>query len=244
MVAARPTRREKRRVQTVREIKSLAMEQIRQGGPDAVSLSGIVRQMSMSPAAVYRYFQNRDALIADLVIDTYDEFADSLVAVVARAGSAQEKLTAALKGGRVWALEHPNSYRLIFQTHIGSGNDCAVERTLSAASRSMVVLVAVLIGASSTASMGEGLPIEKNELERAIQIWSKRSGHAEVAPSLLMVAMLTWTRLHGIISLELGGHLDAAGLSADLLFDAEIAAVCGSHAQEGGAVAARTLRSR
>ena len=48
----RPTRREERRIETVREIKQLAMDQISVGGPDAVSLSGIVREMSMSPAAV------------------------------------------------------------------------------------------------------------------------------------------------------------------------------------------------
>src|SRR3954470_22873424 len=78
----RPTRREQRRASTVQEIKALAMQQISVGGPDAVSLSGIVREMSMSPAAVYRYFENRDALLGELVVDSYTEFADFLVASV------------------------------------------------------------------------------------------------------------------------------------------------------------------
>ena len=37
-----------------------------------------------------------------------------------------------------------------------------------------------------------------------------------------MLAFLTWTRLHGIISLELGGHLASTGIGADLLFEAEV----------------------
>ena len=85
----KPTRREERRAQTVREIKQLAMEQISAGGPDAVSLSGIVREMSMSPAAIYRYFANRDALLADLVVDAYDELADFLIEIAAAESGPQ-----------------------------------------------------------------------------------------------------------------------------------------------------------
>src|SRR3954471_10323105 len=112
----KPTRREERRVQTVREIKELAMEQVRAGGPDAVSLSGIVREMSMSPAAVYRYFESRDALLGELVVDAYNAFADFIVESSAASRSAASHLTAVLNAARSWALDHPNAYRLIFQT--------------------------------------------------------------------------------------------------------------------------------
>ena len=241
-VTQKPTRRDERRLQTLQEIKSLAMEQIREGGPDAVSLNGIVRQMSMSPAAIYRYFENRDALLADLVVDAYDDFANSLAAVAAQGGSPEEKLLAVLSAGRTWALAHPNAYRLIFQTSIGSGKEFAVDRTVSAATRSMAVVVAALVevfgegvagacdeaiaepfgGATSEAPTTGSAAIE---LDRAIRIWSDRSGFADVPPAVLTAAVMSWTRLHGIISLELGGHLDAAGLDAGLLYSTEIAAI-------------------
>src|SRR3954466_2411114 len=92
----RPTRREQRRAQTLREIKALAMQQISTGGPDAVSLSGIVREMSMSPAAIYRYFVNRDALLAELVVDAYDELADALTELRPRGGTAADHLATVL----------------------------------------------------------------------------------------------------------------------------------------------------
>src|SRR5687767_4347878 len=108
---ARPSRREERRSQTVREIKDLAMRQISEGGPDALSLSGIVREMSMSPPALYRYFANRDALLADLVVDAYDDLADHLVALGETRRSASDHLDAVLAGTREWAHDHPNAYR-------------------------------------------------------------------------------------------------------------------------------------
>ena len=53
------TRRERYRQQTINEIKTLAMEQVTDGGVATVSLNAIARTMAMSPGALYRYFDNR-----------------------------------------------------------------------------------------------------------------------------------------------------------------------------------------
>jgi AcrR family transcriptional regulator len=238
----RPTRREERRAQTVQEIKSLAMEQIRQGGPDAVSLSGIVREMSMSPAAVYRYFENRDALLADLVVDAYDDFADSLAAVAPAGEDAAARLTSVLDGIRSWALDHPNPYRLIFQTSIGSGQDLAPERTVSAASRSMAVLVAALAEASTAESPASGASVslaaaaESQTLHEAIRAWGERSGLSDIPSPILHLALISWTRLHGVISLELGGHLASAGIDPGALYAAEVSTIRAAATVSGGGV--------
>lgn len=223
-VPGRPTRREERRAQTVREIKNLAMQQISQSGPEAVSLSGIVREMSMSPAALYRYFANRDALLADLVVDAYNELADSLADVAAKKGSPAKRLDAVLRGTRTWALENPNAYRLIFHTSIGSGKEFAPDRTIPAASRSMSVIVnaiAAVAGTGETTSDADPSPVNA-EISSAFLVWAERSGFADFSVDVLMLAFLTWTRLHGIISLELGGHLAATGIGADIVFEAEL----------------------
>lgn len=228
----RPTRREERRAQTVREIKTLAMEQIRLGGPDAVSLSGIVREMSMSPAAVYRYFANRDALLADLVVDAYDDFADALAALAEDGSGAVETLASVLAGVRTWAREHPNAYRLIFQTSIGSGQDLAPERTVPAASRSMLVLVRALADAQAAAHPGKNQgptsPADDQpgrDLDQTIRTWGERTGLAAYPLAVLRLALASWTRLHGVISLELGGHLGATGIDPGVLYAAEVAVI-------------------
>ena len=220
----RPTRREERRIETVREIKQLAMDQISTGGPDAVSLSGIVREMSMSPAAVYRYFANRDALLADLVVDAYNDLADSLVALRAVDGSPGDYLDAVLRGTRAWALEQPNAYRLIFQTRIGSGEEFAADRTIPASSRSMTVIVRALDAVAGLRHGDGGGPGPEtgDEMTRAFAQWAERTGITDVPTAVLALAFLAWTRLHGIISLELGGHLASTGIGADVLFEAEI----------------------
>ena len=225
----RPTRREERRAQTVAEIKALAMEQIRLGGPDAVSLSGIVREMAMSPAAVYRYFAGRDALLADLVVDAYDDLADFLESLAAGGGTVDETLAAVLGGARTWAREHPNAYRLIFQTSSGSGQELAPGRTVPAATRSMAVLVGALSAASVDAATGTAAARSAPDgLDALVEGWGERSGLAGPSPLVLRLALTAWTRLHGIISLELGGHLGAAGVDPGVLYAAEVAVVRGA----------------
>lgn len=220
----RPTRREERRTQTVREIKQLAMEQISKGGPDAVSLSGIVREMSMSPAALYRYFANRDALLADLVVDSYNELADSLEALEPGKGSAEKHLDTVLRATRSWALENPNAYRLIFQTSIGSGENFAADRTIPAASRSMAVVVNAIaaVAGQSDPLPGSPKPATNVRMTEAFRAWAERRGLSHLSLDVLTLAFFTWTRLHGIISLELGRHLAATGIGAEVLFDAEV----------------------
>jgi AcrR family transcriptional regulator len=222
--AIRPTRREERRAQTVREIKELAMRQVSEGGPDAVSLSGIVREMSMSPAAVYRYFDSRDALLADLVVDAYNELADSLVEIERGKSAAADHLGAVLRATRAWALAHPNSYRLIFQTSIGSGEHFAAERTVPAASRSMAVVVDAIDGmaAHNSAATTRTRASLSAELRSALEDWRDRTGLAAVSLEVLDLAVVSWTRLHGVISLEIGGHLAATGIGGAVLFDAEV----------------------
>ncbi|GAA1230902.1 TetR/AcrR family transcriptional regulator [Kitasatospora nipponensis] len=226
---ARPSRREQRREQTLQEIKALAMEQIAGGGPDAVSLNGIARSMAMSPAAVYRYFDNRDALLADLVVEVYDSLADALEAAARGAGTPEQRLAAVAHASRSWALEHPNPYRLIFQTTSGSGQDLAPERTIPAASRSMGALLDAL-SAVAAAAQGEGdgeggegdRDPQGPELGEQVRAWAERTGMPDLPVRVLTLGLLCWTRLHGVISLELGHHLVSTGIDPGLLYRAEV----------------------
>lgn len=192
------------------------MRQIAADGPDAVSLNAIARTMAMSPAALYRYFDNRDALLADLVVTFYDDLADTLEAA---AGAPADHVTDVARTYRRWALEHPNQYRLIFQTTSGSGQDLAPERTIPAASRSMHVIVAALAAAAGDR------PNRPGPLDDQIHGWATRTGLPDMPAGLLALGLTCWTRLHGVISLELGHHLASTGVDPALLYDAEIRSI-------------------
>ena len=81
MLTPRPTRREQQRAQTLAEIKQLAMAQVAAGGVESLSLNAIAKDMAMSGAAIYRYFDGREQLLAALAVDAYTDLAEIEVAV-------------------------------------------------------------------------------------------------------------------------------------------------------------------
>jgi AcrR family transcriptional regulator len=213
-VRGAPTRRERQRRETLAEIKTRAVDQVAAGGAESVSLNAIARAMGMSPAALYRYFASRDALLAELVADAYGSLADALAEAAERADGAPGALVAVAHGYRDWALAHPNSYLLIFQSPNGSGLDLEPERIVAAAQRSMDVILSALGGAAG-ADLGP-------ELAGQVAAWGHRSQVPGLTAGQRYLGLLAWTRLHGLISLELGQHLTATGVDPGLLYEAEV----------------------
>ncbi|MFD0430956.1 TetR/AcrR family transcriptional regulator [Streptomyces zhihengii] len=78
--------REKRRASAVAEIKDVAKELLVKGGPGAVSLRAISREMGMTPSALYRYYPSLEALLADVRSDLFQEL--GAVTTLARDGVA------------------------------------------------------------------------------------------------------------------------------------------------------------
>jgi AcrR family transcriptional regulator len=211
-----PSRRQRYRQQTLAEIKLTAAAQVAEGGPAAVSLNAIAKTMGMSPGALYRYFDNRDDLLAELVVDAYNDLADQLEATAA-AATRRTRVRDIARAYRSWALAAPNSYRLIFETTTGSGHGLAPERVVPASQRSMKVFLAALADSPSgdqSTTIAKGL---RTQLEQ----WAQRV-QPQTPPAVLYLALTFWSRLHGLISLELGGHISATSVDPELLFEAEI----------------------
>ena len=216
------TRRERYRLQTIDEIKTLAMEQVSSAGVAAVSLNAIARSMAMSPGALYRYFDNRDELLAELAVDAYNALADALEHVAPQGVSPAARLTAVAEGYRQWAVRQPNTYRLIFESPTGSGEEFASEPITRAAQRSMDVFLQVLSEFDPPPEDGSTAV-----LEQQIAVWAARSSHSRLSTGTLRLGLSWWARLHGLVSLELGGHLRATGVDPHLLYRSEIQALVG-----------------
>lgn len=222
MSDARPaTRRERLREQTLAEVKEHALAQVARGGPQALSLNAVARAMGMSGPALYRYFSSRDDLLAALVADSYDDLAESLrrAADEARRRAPAGRFRAVAGAYRAWALAHPHRYRLVFSTTAGSGR-LAPEHTIPAAHRSMVVLLEAIVGLGPQPGAEAGRP---TPLDRQLQRWaSSRPGDRELSPAVLALGVLAWTRLHGVVSLEIEGAFAAMGIDPTALYDAEV----------------------
>ena len=59
-------------------------------------------------------------------------------------------------------------------------------------------------------------------LSAQVTQWGKRAQHDDLGPAVLFLALVFWSRLHGLISLEIDHHLQATGIDPELLFTAEI----------------------
>lgn len=160
------------------EITALARAQVGGGGESAVSLNAIARTMRTSPAALYRYFDNRDDLVAELVVDAYLDLAAHLEA--AGSGVGAEQVRAVARAFRAWALASPNTYRLVFESVSGSGLALAADRIRPAAQRSMDVFLRALagIGLEGDGEVGD-------ELSAQLVAWGERAEHPDLPPAVL-----------------------------------------------------------
>jgi AcrR family transcriptional regulator len=214
------SRRELYREQTRDEIMTIGLRQIADGGVEALSLNAIAKEMAVSGAALYRYFASRDELIAALMVQAYKDLAHALEATAARRHkSGPARVHAVAAAYREWALAQPHRYRLIFSTRVGPGS-LASDDIVLASQRSMNVFLQALSGLTSR-SEASGRTVSP-ALASQLRAWHRRSTEPALPPATLRLGMTCWTRLHGILSLEIDGHLLATNVDPALLYHAEV----------------------
>ncbi|MFF1873317.1 TetR/AcrR family transcriptional regulator [Streptomyces sp. CB03911] len=202
------TPRERYRTQVRAEIVEQAWKQVATAGASALSLNAIAKRMGMSGPALYRYFASRDDLITELVREAYRSLADTLRAAAA-AGADLAGLAHAL---RDWALADPQRYFLVYGTPVP--NYHAPEDTTAVSSEIMTILVDAC---TALAPAGPPTPFGAHLADH--RDWA---GDHPAPPEALHRFLAFWTRLHGVLSLELAGHFTGMGFDPALLFAAEL----------------------
>lgn len=203
------TRRERLHETTREEIKDVARQQMAEHGAPALSLRAIAAHMGLTPPALYRYFENRDALVTALIVDAYNSLADTLEAAthITPPEDYGGHLLAVTLAYRDWALSHPQDYTLVFGTPI-PGYQGPVEIIVPAASRSMAMLLSLFEAAWQAGQLK--LSAEDAQLSPALQAlleeWQQRHGVTQTAP-ILHLALAAWGQMHGLVMLELFHHL-------------------------------------
>jgi AcrR family transcriptional regulator len=218
---ARPTKKEQ--IPNLGElIKETAWEQIAVKGAAALSLRALSRQLGISAPAIYHYYHTRDALVTALIIDAYSSLGDSQLLAQERlpAQDLTGRLTAIGKAYRDWALRYPQRYQLIFGTPI-PGYAAPYEEVLPAGARSLRALVSVLDallrnGRLRTAGLPDSLP----GAEDAFSAWKAFAG--DFQREALAAAVIVWSRVHGLVSLELAGNIPPHGVDHGSLYDWEL----------------------
>ncbi|MBO4159935.1 TetR/AcrR family transcriptional regulator [Micromonospora sp. MMS20-R2-23] len=200
--------RERYRAQVRAEIKQRAWEQLATTGVSALSLKAIAEQLGMSGPALYRYFASRDELITALIRDAYRSLADAL-RTAADAGADVAGLAHTV---RAWALDDPQRYLLIWGTPVPGYH--APDDTTAISAEIMATVV--------DAYRRRDVQPSGRRIEAHLDDHRGWAGDPTVPAAALRQALAFWTRVHGVLSLELAGHFADMGFDPALLFDDEI----------------------
>lgn len=199
-------------------IKDTAWKQIAEFGASALSLRAIARELKITAPAIYNYFPDRDALVTALIIDAYKSFGDSQLEArdAIPANDMEGQMKAIGIAYRTWAHTYPQCYQLIFGTPI-PGYEAPLMEVLPYGARSLSALVSVVEQLRIAGKLNiKSFPEVKEEYKAEFEVWKTYGGDVDILS--LSVAMIIWSRVHGIVSLEIAGNLPPFGTSGDELY--------------------------
>jgi AcrR family transcriptional regulator len=83
-------------------------------GPDAVTMRQLAAALGVSPMTPYRYFQDKEDILAAVRTNGFNRFAEALEQAYASVEGARAKGAAVGDAYINFALEHPATYKLMF----------------------------------------------------------------------------------------------------------------------------------
>jgi len=117
---------------------------------------------------------------------------------------------------RTWAHTYPQRYQLIFGTPI-PGYEAPLMEVLPSAARSLSALVSVVEQLRVSGKLNvTSFPEVKKEYKVSFETWKKYGGDVDMLS--MSVAMVIWSRVHGIVSLEIANNLPPFGANGDELY--------------------------
>ena len=208
-------RRERYREDTKTEAKRIALEQLAEQGIAGISINAIAKRMGVTGPALYRYFKGRDELLNDLIRDAWHDLADAVEGAVAASAGAPspDRVRAFADAFRTWGVTQPHRYLLLFGTPLPGYQ--APQDTILMAHRTMSALLGVLPHEGATTT-------RPSNVDAQVVAWADSRGEGSVPPAVLLTGLRAFTRLHGVLSLEVSGQFGPMGIDPALLYRAEV----------------------
>ena len=149
-------------------------------GPQGVTMRELASALGVSPMTPYRYFRDKDDILAAVRARAFDRFAESLEMAYAGPGSVAERALVKRDAYVRFALEEPATYRLMFDLSQPTEDEYPdLVRAMTRARGTMTSHVRDLVA--------EGI----------------LSGDPE------LIGHVFWAALHGAVTLHLAGKLSA-----------------------------------
>lgn len=219
------TRRERLRMAAATEIKESARRLLAEGGLPALTLRAIGRDMGMTAPAIYRYFPSIDALVDALTEDLFDELVTEVDAAREGAGSDPvARMAGMAQAFRHWGVTHTAEFALMFGPRVPGVTVMWSERQAAAEDGSARFGAAFLEEFANIAADAplNTLPEEVLRDHLAPQLQPFRANHGDQPLPVVFVCLSAWTRLYGLVAMEVFGHIRWAVDDAQALFDLEL----------------------
>jgi AcrR family transcriptional regulator len=211
---------------TFDKIKAIARQQMMENGTAGISLRGIAREMEMTAPAIYNYYPRLDDLITALLVDAFTGLADAIDKAIASTNNHREQLIGASSAYRNWANANKADFQLIYGNPIPN-YEAPRELTVPLATRPLVSFYRVMMEAYHGGELS--IPTEYASVPKSIEdfvaafLYPQYPQTADLPISLYYLMTLLWTRIHGIVMLEIFGHLEPTIGDSDAFFTNEIA---------------------
>lgn len=159
-----------------------AMEIIDTDGLDAITLRDITQRLGTSRSAVYRHFENKEALILGVITRGYEHL-DLLFTPIFqdRTRSVSERFDTMGRAYLDFAIAHPNLYRLLFGEMYRKEREVLCDYKDESQATGLYALIGLLLEAQE-----EGIIAQENPIVQAATVWAS---------------------VHGLASLLIDGHL-------------------------------------
>jgi AcrR family transcriptional regulator len=187
------------------DILTAAREQLAAEGLSGFSLRAVARRLELAPNTLYTYFPCLDDLITALLVHAFE----SLVVTLQGADNPGEhhcvrRFHALCHAYRAWAVAHPTDYDLVFGQPIPGYH--APERVTSPLlNQAFAVGLQLLADAARSGQLQ--IPAHYQHLPPEIAAaLAAQPLPVDTAPVLRSLMFSVWSRLHGLVTLELHGN--------------------------------------
>ena len=148
-------------------------------GLHAVTIRELARELGMSAMTPYRYFQDREEILAAVRAAAFERFAAALERAAATKGNAATRANAVGRAYLNFAFKEPNAYKLMFDVNQpAAGRFPELDRAGRRARRTMAGYTRELVA----------------------------DGYVAGDPEVL--GKIFWAMVHGLVMLHLTGRLD------------------------------------
>jgi AcrR family transcriptional regulator len=170
------------------------------------------------------YFANRDDLITALTVDVCESLAQALEASHRNAphGSPAGQMLAHARAYRTWAVAHPEEFPLIYGDPVPGYQPPETGAAQEAEHRLCAVLLDLVASAWPEATAAQ------EGFDYAWPDFPAQPGHLArgsfpgLPPAAVALCLRLWSRMHGLLTLEIYGHLRHQVTEPAKLYEADM----------------------